>query len=207
MSTFSTINSKQSISIGDPPSVMIQKLLPLYQRCIEVTLQNLKPEILEEVARLIIKANRVCFFGQFGNGVSARMGEALFMQSGLPAVAYTDISTAMVAASQLKEHDVAFGISSSGRARTPVDALRIAKMAGAATVGITGFIESPLSEVSDIVICYNLAVEDIRLVHTDRLCESIILGVIQNCILSNHYDAVKNNMKLSKDAFLSVRYE
>ncbi len=205
-SSMSTLLAKQSLAEGDSIPAIKEKLFHFYQRCVEETLYCMDISVLERISDLVVSAGKIFIFGQFGNGVSARMGEALFMQVGMPAFAYTDISLATVAAAQLRKNDLAIGISSTGRAKTPVDAIRVAKAAGATTVGITGFADSLLARECDILLRYNLGVEDVRLVHLDRLCEIMILGVIQNCVIRKNYSLVAKGIKLSRDAFLGARY-
>ncbi len=187
----STAEAERTLEQGDPPSVVKEKLALLYRRSIEETLERLDNSVVERIADLVSAADKVFFFGQFGNGVSARLGEALFMQVGITAFAYTDISLASVAAAHIGENDIAIGLSSSGQAKTPIDSLRIARNAGRITIGITGFANSPLAEQSEILLCYNLGVEDVRLVHIDRIC---------------NYKLMEKSLKMAKDAFLNARY-
>ncbi len=205
-STMTSISARQELAQGDSVPVIKEKLHILYQRYTDQTIRQLNNDDLEKVADMVVKADKTFFFGQFANAATARLGEALFLQVGIPAFAYTDISLASVAATQLKHNDLAIGLSSSGAAKTPVDGLRVARSCGATTVGITGFSNSPLAEQSDIVFCYNLGLEDVRLVHIDRLCETIILGIIQNCVITKNYGMIAKSMKMSRDAFMSVRY-
>ncbi|MCC8189842.1 MAG: MurR/RpiR family transcriptional regulator [Planctomycetes bacterium] len=198
--------AKGDLERDDSIQVIKEKLSALYQRSIEETLQRLTISELERAAELLAAADKVFFFGQFGNGVSATLGEALFLQLGVLAFAYTEHPLSSLAAAQLGPRDVAVGISSSGQARLPVDALRIARKQGATTIGITGFASSLLAGQSDLVLTFNLGVEDIRLVHIDRLCEAIILGVLQNCVIRKNYDLVKTSIRVSRATMLSGRY-
>jgi len=175
-------------------------------QALDETVSRLNGKMLERIADTIVAANRICFFGHGGSGTTAQVGQILFMQIGLPAVYFSEISTSAMAAAQLKKGDVAIGISSSGSAKTPVDALKIARAKTATTIGITGFGRSPLAYHSDLLLNYNQYVEDLRFMHISRICEISILGIIQNCILSRNFVKMSNEMKNAKDAFMGARY-
>ena len=162
---------------------------------------------MNQIITLVRKAQRIYFFSHGGSSASALIGQILFMQIGIPAFSFTELSMASMAASQMQRGDIAIGISSSGNAKTAVDALRIARSNGATTVGITGFSNTHLAYYSDLLLCYSLAVEDIRLMHVSRMCETAILGVIQNWILQKGLDADGDKrLQIAKNAFMSARY-
>lgn len=184
-----------------------QKLLTNYNQGLEKVMQALTPQIMDQVVSLLLQSNRVYFFSHGGSSTSAQLGQILLMQIGIPTSSFTEISLAAMAAMQLKQGDVAIGISSSGNAKTPVDALQIARRKGATTIGISGFSNTHLAYYSDILLCYNLDVEDTRLMHVSRICETAVLGIIQNWLLKK-LDTAKSSQDLqnAKQAFMSARY-
>lgn len=205
-SAVSSMLAKQELAEGDSIQAIKQKLSALYMRGIEETLQRMDAATLERISERFVASEKVFFFGQFSNGIVANMAEALFIQLGIPAFSYDDHPTAAMAAALLGPKDTAVGISSSGYAKTPVDALRIAQKRGAATVGITGMANSLMSKYSDLLLCFNIGVEDIRLVHIERICAIIILGVLQNCIARKNYSLVTRSLGQSRETLLSGRY-
>ena len=201
------LTNKFDIEASDSLAIVKQKLLAQYILNVERTMQSLNPQVIERVTNLIFQARRIYFFSHGGSSASALIGQILFMQIGIPASSFTEVSMVSMAASQLGRGDIAIGISSSGNAKTAVDALRIAKSYGATTVGITGFSNTHLAYFSDILLCYNLGVEDLRLMHVGRICETIVLGVIQNWLLKKSSTAETNRrLQIAKDAFMSARY-
>ena len=201
------ILDNQDIDENDSLSAIKQKLLNHYTKNIEKAIQALTPQAMNQIITLVRKAQRIYFFSHGGSSASALIGQILFMQIGIPAFSFTELSMASMAASQMQRGDIAIGISSSGNAKTAVDALRIARSNGATTVGITGFSNTHLAYYSDLLLCYSLAVEDIRLMHVSRMCETAILGVIQNWILQKGLDADGDKrLQIAKNAFMSARY-
>ena len=201
-----SMSNQEVIEKGDSLPDVIQKLLARYKYNIDETVNSLDLQTLERTVNLITKANKIYFFSHGGSGASATLGQILLMQIGIPASSYTEVSLASMAAAQLKRGDVAIGISSSGSAKTAVDALRVARNHNATTIGITGFSTSRISYYSDILLCYNLGIEDVRLMHIGRMCEAAILGIIQNAIVLKNYDEMSKNLQTAKDAFMSARY-
>lgn len=65
----------------------------------------------------------------------------------------TDIIISKMKASVMKKDDVLFVISSSGRTKPIVETAKIAKQNGASIITLCDFLQSPLSEISDINIC------------------------------------------------------
>ena len=71
---------------------------------------------------------------------------------GLHSTAYTDNHMQSIAASHTTANDVVIGISHSGRSKDVIQALKIAKDNGAATISLTNQGKSPIEKVSDIVL-------------------------------------------------------
>ena len=200
------LEQDENIDGTDSTATVKRKLQRLYAHYIENVFTLMDSANLDFVANVITKAKKIYLFGHGGSGVSVNLGQILFMQIGLAAAGFTEISTAAMAAAQMREGDIAIGISSSGAAKTAVDALRKAEANGATTVGITGFAHSPLGGCSKVLFCYNFAHEDIRIMHIARACETVILGMLQNCILNQHYASLSASLPSAKEAFMSARY-
>lgn len=203
--SFLPLHEGEEILPHDSGTVIKQKLLPRYIQSIESVMEIVSPDKLDYIATVIPHASKVYFFSHGGSGVSAVMGQIMFMQIGLPAVAFTDISTANMAAAQMRSGDVAIGISSSGSAKTAIDALRIAQANKALTIGITGFAHTPMAAYSKVMFCYNISQENIRYMHLNRLCETTILGLLQNAILNKNYATMSHSLQTAKGAFMSAR--
>ncbi len=201
-----SIDQDELITCDDDTIAVMRKLNRLYAHGIESVAKMVNATDIDFVANIIPKATKIYFFGHGGSGVSARLGQLLFMEIGLQAMGFTELSVATMAAAQMREGDIAIGISSSGVARTAVDSLRKADANGAVTVGITGFAHSPLASFSKILFCYNYSKEDMRLMHVARICETVILGMLQNSILNKHYDSLSENLSQAKNAIMSMRY-
>jgi len=125
-------------------------------RDISVALQNtesvLDPETLEAAAKKIMKAKRIVIFGLGNSAAIATDAAHKFLRLGLNAQACCDNHLQAIIASHLDRESVAIGISHSGSSTDIVEALQLAKIGNAATIGITNYGSSPLSDAADITL-------------------------------------------------------
>jgi len=119
---------------------------------LEHTKKVLNNEQLEKAALKILSAKRIAIFG-LGNSSSVAIdAQHKFLRAGLNAAAYCDNHMQAIAASHLSKKDVAIGISHSGSSKDVVEAMKLAKEAGASTICITNFGKSPIIKQSDIAL-------------------------------------------------------
>lgn len=159
---------------------------------LEHTKKVLNGAILEEAAQRIMTAGRIALFGLGNSAAVAMDAQHKFLRAGLDAAAYTDNHLQAIAASHLKAGDVAIGISHSGSSIDVVEALRLAKEAGALTICITNLGKSPIIKQSDLVL--NTASEETRytiLGMNSRIAQLAIIDTIYAyLILHRDKDAI-----------------
>lgn len=120
---------------------------------LEKTKSALSADDLENSAKAIINADRILIFG-LGNSASVALDAShKFLRAGCNAYAYSDNHMQAIAASHLTKNDVVIGISHSGSSKDIVDALKIAKNCQATTICITNIGKSPITKISDIILC------------------------------------------------------
>jgi len=132
---------------------------------------------IESIVQFIITAykagGKVVLFGNGGSAADAQhiaselVGRFMLKRQALPAIALnTNASTLtavandygyeMVFARQVEalvnEQDVVIGISTSGNSPNVIEAMKVAKMKGAKTIGLTGGNGGKLAEVADLVL-------------------------------------------------------
>ena len=107
---------------------------------------------IEAVVNVLTKANKICFVGVGISGMSAQYAHSRLFRIGLNCIYNADSTLSSMQVSLLRQGDVLFAISSSGRTSTIVEAARLAKKNGVTVIGLSDFSVSPLSKVCD----YNL---------------------------------------------------
>ena len=110
----------------------------------------LDPEALDKAAQAIMSSDRIVIFGLGNSAAIAQDAAHKFLRLGLSAQSVCDNHMQAIVASHLKRGSVAIGISHSGASKDIVEALRLCKICGATTIGITNYGEAPLVEASDI---------------------------------------------------------
>ena len=134
------------------------------------------PRILDaggRIAAALLSGGKLLVFGNGGSAADAQhfaaelVGRFQRERAPLSAIALTTDSSVITALSndyglehvfrrQIEAHgrkgDVAFGITTSGRSRNVVEALRLAKQRGLLTVGLTGRGGGPVAEIADLLI-------------------------------------------------------
>lgn len=142
----------ESITGNDSCTVIFSKISNDIYRSLEHTKKVLNADNIETAAKKILEAGRIVIFG-LGNSASIAIdAQHKFLRAGLNAAAYYDNHMQAIAASHLAINDVAIGISHSGSSKDVVEALKIAKEAGATTICITNFGKSPIIKQSDITL-------------------------------------------------------
>ncbi len=116
------------------------------------TAKALDTQALARAVDLVKAARRV---DSFGVGASAFVGLDLqqkLSRIGRTALNWPDSHAAWTSAATLDASCVAIAVSHSGATRDTVEFLTIAREAGAATIALTNFSDSPLAAAADVVL-------------------------------------------------------
>lgn len=107
---------------------------------------------LEKAAKTIMASDRILIYGLGNSAAVALDFQHKLLRAGCNAVSFSDNHMQVISASHLTSSDVAVGISHSGSSKDIVEALKIARSNGAATISITNQGKSPITKQSDIVL-------------------------------------------------------
>ncbi|WP_199738099.1 MurR/RpiR family transcriptional regulator [Falsibacillus albus] len=140
----------ETITEEDTVQTITEKVFRSNMKTIEDTLHITNESALESAVNMICSANRIDFFGNGGSGIIAMDAYHKFIRTGLTVYASNDSHIQLMTASQLTKNDCAVFISHSGSTTDILEVLKIAKDAGATTIGITNYGKSPLSKSVDI---------------------------------------------------------
>lgn len=142
----------QSITKNDTCFEIFSKLMNDIYSALEHTKKVLNNDNLETAAKKIVNARRIAIYGLGNSAAVVIDAQHKLLRAGLDASAYCDNHMQAIAASHLSSADVAIGISHSGSSRDVVEALKLSKDSGAATICITNFGKSPIIKHSDIAL-------------------------------------------------------
>ncbi|NUP81129.1 MAG: MurR/RpiR family transcriptional regulator [Nonomuraea sp.] len=116
------------------------------------TARSLDMDALARAVSLLLDARRI---DTFGVGASALVGLDLqqkLSRIGRTAINWHDAHSAWTSAATLDRSCVAVAVSHTGATVDTVEFLTIARRSGAATVAITNFLGSPLTETADVTL-------------------------------------------------------
>ncbi|MCX4389868.1 MurR/RpiR family transcriptional regulator [Micromonospora peucetia] len=121
-------------------------------RAVEETAEQLDPAICEQVVDAIAGAGRIDVYGAGASGFVASDFQQKLHRIGRTSFYFPDVHTALTSAALLGRGDVAVGISHTGTTSDVIEVLEQARARGAATVALTNFPRSPITEVADFVL-------------------------------------------------------
>ncbi len=145
-------NIHESISEEDQPLELAGKVCQANIGAIQETLQLLDYRAVEKAITVLAESRRVIFHGFGGSAVVAMDAYHKFFRTGLSCDWFNDAHMAIMSVSMLTPQDTLLVISHSGASRDIIEALEVAKKAGARTIAIVSHSKSPVSKIADITI-------------------------------------------------------
>ena len=155
---------------------MLSQTVDGVKKSYDLTSQVNSEKSIEIVADKISKAKKVEIYGIFRSAAVAMDFYFQLIELGVPATFVNDVLTCAISASTLDENSLVIAISSSGRTKDVIDAVKNAKEKGASVACITSNKNSPLAKISDytlIATSINSSETEVRssqLVITDAIC-------------------------------------
>ena len=153
------------------------------EQLIDSCRKNLDTDMLECAAEAILSANYISFVGQGTSAVTARYAYTKLFRLGIPCSWGDDSVLGPMNAQLMRDGHVLFAISSSGRTRTVLDCVELARRNGATVISLCDYKSSPLSHAADIPI-YTTArdirqnlTEDFQLV----LAHALVIDILYAC--------------------------
>ena len=140
------------INPDDSAAEVVAKIAFHEVLAIEQTAQGLDVEVLDRVVDAIAGAGHVDLYGFGASGLTAQDLQQKLARIGISASCSVDVHLALVSAALRKPGDVAVGVSHSGLTTETIQALTVAREAGATTVAVTNSPDSPITEVADAVL-------------------------------------------------------
>ena len=116
------------------------------------TLSLINYDDLGKAINFILKAKRIIFFAVSSSISVAFDSYSKFLRAGFNCFFNEDTYTQRVISTQCTNRDTAIGISFSGESIEVVECLKNAKNNGASTICVTTFLNSPITEYSDVCL-------------------------------------------------------
>jgi RpiR family transcriptional regulator, carbohydrate utilization regulator len=117
---------------------------------------HLSPDAIQRALDVLLKANKIEFYGQGTSGIVAADAQHKFFRSGVPTVAYSDPHIHSIAASLLQPGDAVVAISQRGGNAALLRSVQLAKKGGADII-VLGPSGTPLAELATVLVPIDLS--------------------------------------------------
>jgi DNA-binding MurR/RpiR family transcriptional regulator len=158
-------------------------------------------EEVHKAVDVIGKADLLVIYCSGSSVVAGTNLKSRFYRVAKKCLLYNDATEQCLSATLLNKHSVAVGITSSGRTKSVVNAMRIAKRAGAKTICITDSPASPIVTHSDIRFftssSYSSFMQDSI---TSRMPHILIVDILYACFAIRHYQKSLKSLEKSRTA-------
>lgn len=128
-----------------------EKMIGMTIKALEDTYKIIDTDNYKKAIKMIKSANIIDVYGVGNSGSIASDIMNKFLRIGLNCRAYSDSHIQQICASHLTNKDLVIAISHSGSTIDTINALKIAKKAGAQTIALTNYKATTISEYADII--------------------------------------------------------
>ncbi|MGY5763915.1 MurR/RpiR family transcriptional regulator [Brachybacterium sp. DNPG3] len=186
------LHLNRDIDPDDPLEQVVAKIAYADALAVTETARRLDLDALARAADLVAGAHRIAVLGVGASGIAAADLQQKLARIGLWAAAYGSAHDGLPAAALLAPGDVAVGISHGGDTLDVLDALRIAREGGAATIAVTDAPDSPIVEGCDIPLLTSAQESPFRSGATaSRLAQLTLVDILFVAVAQRrHGDAV-----------------
>jgi DNA-binding MurR/RpiR family transcriptional regulator len=197
----------EEVARTDGTAAIVQKVLNSDIKALIDTLKVLDHQAMQQAVNAILEAESVEFYGI---GSAAPVAVDIYyrmLRIGIKCVVSTDSHMQAVSASLTHPGITVLTISHSGSTRETVDAMRLAKQAGARTICITNYGQSPIQEYADVVL-YTAASETLFRTEamTSRIAQLSVADALYVCVALARFEKSMDNINRTADALSMKRY-
>ena len=194
----------EDLSETDSISTISESVFSRNIDTLERALQLLDFEKIEQAVGVLSRAENILILGVGASGTIAEDFYIRLMRIGIRAVSLTDSHLMQIQASQCGPDTAVIAISHTGKTREIVSAVRTARECGAPTIGITGYPDTPLKEVSDI--CLELYSPE-QLFVSPRVAQFSLIDTLYVSLAIRRKDSVVQNIERMNEVLLPFRID
>ena len=174
---------RHSVYKRDSIQDIMRKTAYISIQAINDSVDALDVDSLSQAVDLLSKARRIDFYGIGSSSMLVHDCYYRIMRIGYPCFFATDPHIMRTSANFLDKYSVAFAISFTGRSKDPLRALEIAKQRGAKTICLTGFKDSPISQIADCsILCISNETKTLGESYSNTVAQKVMLDGIYNCL-------------------------
>lgn len=196
------------INPADTLEAVIAKIAYQEEQAIKQTAKNVNREAMAHVVSAITAASRIDIYGFASSAITGQDLQQKLHRIGLIAHNWSDIHLALQSAALMKAPSVAIGISHSGTTVETINALSVAQAAGATTVVITNYPDSPITRNADHVLTTRAREGRFRSgAMASRTAQLTLVDILFVRVAQATYDEMSESLRLTYDAVRSHHTE
>ncbi|HEX7055785.1 MAG TPA: MurR/RpiR family transcriptional regulator [Bacilli bacterium] len=165
------------------------------------TIKILDNKMVEKAVRAIFQADRIFFFGLGASSLIGLDAQHKFMRINKTCFSFTDPHMQLTSAVTLTKNDVAVGISYSGETAHVVSCLQYANDNGAATISITKYGNTTVSQHADFPLFISSTENEIRSgAMSSRITQLNVIDILYLGVASLDYEKSRFYLEKSREA-------
>jgi DNA-binding MurR/RpiR family transcriptional regulator len=189
------------INQTDTLTDVVSKIAFHEARTIEETARMLDLDALERAVAAIATASRIDVYGIGSSGLTAQDLAQKLSRIGMVCTAPLDPHLQLTSAALLTPGCVAVAVSHTGRTVEAVQALSLARDAGATTIAVTNFPTSPLADVADVVLTTTARETQFRSgAMSSRIAQLAVVDFLFVRVAQQRYDETAAALKATYEA-------
>lgn len=138
--------------VGDSTKDICRTIFTKSTRVIEETWGIVDTDVIEQVAELIDRAERIVVIGVGRSKITTKALVSRLYRLGYHVAEYSDSHEIVNVTSIIQPEDLLIAVSNFGKSKAVVEGAQRAAQNGAVTVGITSVIDSPIARCADYMI-------------------------------------------------------
>ena len=168
----------RDVASEDSSKVLSEKLIDSAIASIQDIRNQLDYKAVDQAIELYSNAARVEFYGSGGSAVVAEDAQLKFFRLGKPAISYADPHIQLASAALLDRKSLAIAISYTGKNKDMLDAVALAREAGASVLSVTRT-GSELASMCDVNLNVDVAEDsDVFSPLKSRLAQMLVLDIL-----------------------------
>ena len=202
------LNYTPYIDSDDDAGAILDKVFSANVKTLHDTAEKIDRHVLRTAVDLLDKAHVIYIYAIGTSAGIAQEFQYRLMQIGKTALCINDVPTMKVSSLNIKEGDVAVGISHSGRTIATIEALQLAKERGADTLCITSYPGSKITENSDYSIeIYSDEIDYPVEAISSRIAHLSVIDALTIAVSAKSYETAQERAKITHSLVDTIRYK
>ena len=201
------LNYTPYIDVEDDAGAILDKVFSANVKTLHDTAEKIDRHVLHTAVDLLDRANVIYVYAIGTSAGIAQEFQYRLMQIGKTALCVNDVPTMKVSSLNIKEGDVAIGISHSGRTIATIEALQLAKEHGAHTLSITSYPGSKITQCTDYAIeIYSDEIDYPMEAISARIAHLSVIDTLTIAVSAQNYENAQERARVTHSLVDTIRY-